>query len=99
LSALRISGEAEADLVKIAEYTQSKWGPRQAEVYLAQLEDGFNLLARNPSAGRPCEWILPGIRRFEIGKHVVFYRSEFEGIRVVRVLHQSMLAVKSRFED
>ena len=96
---LRISGEAEADLVKITEYTLSKWGWRQAEEYLAKLEDGFDLLARNPSAGRLCDLILPGLRRFEIGKHVVFYRSETKGIRVVRVLHQSMLPIKSRFED
>ena len=98
MNALRISGEAEADLVKIAEYTLSKWGWRQAKAYLAKLEDGLNLLARNPSVGMSCDLILPGLRRFEIGKHVVFYRSESEGIRVVRVLHQSMLAVKSRFE-
>lgn len=96
---LRISSEAEADLDKIIEYTQSKWGWRQAEVYLARLEDGFNLLVRNPSIGRPCDFIVYGLRRFEVGKHVVFYRSESEGIRIVRVLHQSMLTFKSRFEE
>jgi toxin ParE1/3/4 len=58
---------------------------------LTKLEDGFDLLAQNPSIGRPCDPIRPGLRRFEIGSHVVFYLSESEGVLVARVLHERML--------
>jgi len=88
---VRISGEAEADIDRIADYTTSTWGWRQTNQYLAKLEDGFDLLAQNPSIGRSCDSIRAGLRRFEIGRHVVFYLPESDGVLVVRVLHQQML--------
>ena len=91
---VRISGEAEADIDRIADYTTSTWGWRQTNQYLAKLEDGFDLLAQNPSIGRSCDSIRAGLRRFEIGRHVVFYLPESDGVLVVRVLHQQMLPNK-----
>jgi len=35
----------------------------------------------------------------EYGKHVIFYRIIEDGIRVSRILHQSMRATGYRFED
>lgn len=90
----RISVEAEADLDFIAAYTTSTWGWRQTDQYLAKLEDGFELIAQNPSIGRSCDAIRAGLRRFEIGKHVVFYLTEPDGVLIVRVLHQRMLPGK-----
>jgi toxin ParE1/3/4 len=57
------------------------------------------MLAANPALGRPCEWIRPGLHRFEKGRHVVFYRREDDGIVVSRILHQSMLPSQQSFED
>jgi len=39
------------------------------------------------------------LRRFEHGKHVVFYLSELDNILIVRVLHQQMIPDKFRFEE
>ena len=88
---VRISVEAEADIDRIAGYTTSTWGWRQTNQYLAKLEDGFELIAQNPSIGRSCDSLRAGLRRFEIGRHVVFYLPEPGGVLVVRVLHQQML--------
>jgi len=88
---VRISAEAEEDIDGITAYTTSTWGWRQTDQYLAKLEDGFDLLAQNPSIGRPCDSIQAGLRRFEIGRHVVFFLPEPKGILVVRVLHERML--------
>jgi hypothetical protein len=49
--------------------------------------------------GRGCDSVSNGLRRFEHGKHVVFYRIVTEGILIVRVLHQRMLPMKPRFES
>lgn len=91
---LRVSSEAENDLDLIAEYTIRTWGTNQADEYLARMEDGLNLLARNPAMGRNCDALQPGLHRFELGKHVVFYICEPDGILVVRILHQSMIPDK-----
>jgi len=94
VACFRISIEAELDIDRIAAYTTSTWGWRQTDQYLAKLEDGFNLLAQNPMIGRPCDSLRAGLRRFEIGKHVVFYVLESDAILVARVLHESMLPGK-----
>lgn len=91
---VRISVEAEEDIDRIAAYTTSTRGVQQTDQYLATLEDGFDLLAQNPAMGRACNSIRAGLRRFEIGRHVVFYLVEPGGVLVVRVLHQQMLPTK-----
>jgi len=49
--------------------------------------------------GRSCDHIRPGLHRFEHEKHVVFYLLEQTGVRIVRVLHQSMLPDPVRFSQ
>ena len=88
---VRFSSEAENDLALIADYTIRNWGTNQANEYLARMEDGLIVLARNPAIGRACDALQPGMHRFELGKHVVFYICELDGILVVRILHQSMV--------
>ncbi|MDR3746652.1 MAG: type II toxin-antitoxin system RelE/ParE family toxin [Acidobacteriota bacterium] len=94
-----VSVEAEEDIDEIADYTTRTWGWRQTDQYLAKLEDCFGLLVRNPAAGRRCEFIRPGLYRFEIGKHVVSYIPRPAELLIVRVLHQQMVPAKSRFEE
>ena len=94
-----VSLEAEEDIDEITTYTTSTWGWRQTNHYLAKLEDGFTLLAQNPTVGRPCDSIRPGLRRFEIGKHVVFYVLLPNSIQIVRVLHQLMIPAKSQLDQ
>jgi len=57
------------------------------------------LLAANPSLGRRCAWIRPGLHRFEKGRHVLFYRRYEDGILISRILHQHMLPDQQPFED
>jgi toxin ParE1/3/4 len=88
---VRVSAEAESDIDQIAAYTTATWGWRQTDKYLAKLEECFELLAGNPSVGRTCDSIRIGLRRFEIGSHVVFYFPDKVEILIVRVLHDRML--------
>jgi toxin ParE1/3/4 len=99
MGSVHISVNAEADIDSIVEYSKDKWGLRQTDRYLSRLEDGFALLARNPPIGRSCDSIRPGLRRFEVGKHVVFYVPVPDGVLIARVLHQRMLPAKRRFES
>jgi toxin ParE1/3/4 len=83
----------------IARYTLETWGVNQAIRYSRSLQGAFQLLAENPGIGRPCDAICSGLRRHEQGKHVVFYRLQPGGIRILRVLHQQMIPAKSHFEQ
>lgn len=99
MASLRFSNSAKADLLKIGAYTLETWGVAQAGRYLDRLERCAKMLASNPLLGRPCDWIRPGLHRFETEKHVLFYRRGRNGILVVRILHQSMLPEEQPFED
>lgn len=94
-----ISAGARQDIDEIASYTRRTWSLQQTDRYLSQLEDGFQLLAQNRTIGRPCKEIDPELRRFEVGKHVVYFRLRRDGIRIVRILHQQMIPVKTHFES
>ena len=96
---LRYSARAERDLLSIGEYTLRNWGPAQADHYLAELEECCRLLANNPALGYACDLVRPGLRALEKGQHVIFYRQEVAGIRIVRILHERMLPERRKIED
>ena len=57
------------------------------------------MLAANPMLGRACDYICPGLRRMEHGRHVVFYREAAAGILISRILHQRMLPERQSIDD
>lgn len=91
MSTYRLGRKGVSDLAEIFDYTVDIRGEEQAEIYLQELAGCFQRLADSPGLGRPCDLILPGIRRFEQGKHVIFYKPERKGIIISRVLHQRRL--------
>jgi toxin ParE1/3/4 len=95
----RFSRRAGADLLDIAAYTLETWGAKQAIRYIGDLEGLCRRLAGNPALGRRCDAVRPGLRRMELGRHVVFYRQDGEGIRVSRILHQRMLPNRHAIDD
>ena len=95
----RFSRRAEADLLGIGAYTLEHWDVNQAISYLTELEVCCQGLADAPSRGHSCDDIRPGLRRFEHGRHFVFYRQETGGIFVSRVLHQRMLPERHEMDD
>ena len=65
--------------MRIAAYTLRTWGEAQTIRYINELEACCQKLADNPALGRSCDYVRPGLRRMEQGKHVVFFRRE-EGV-------------------
>lgn len=86
-----LTSAARKDIIEIGRFTSEKWGKRQRDKYLKQLDDTFRLLARKPEIGREAENIKPGYKKFSQGRHTIFYRSGTESrIVVIRILHNSM---------
>ena len=91
MARLRVTVEAQADLGKIASYTQKKWGVAQRNVYLQQLEQSFSRITSHPSIGRACDHVRQGYRYLRVGQHLVFYRiAHDKSVEVIRVLHKAM---------
>ena len=73
-------------------YSLQEWGADQADRYIDDLTTAFELLADSPKAGLHCENIRPGYRKYPVVRHVVYYREIGDGIEIIRVLHDRMLA-------
>jgi toxin ParE1/3/4 len=58
-----------------------------ADNLLDDVDSSCQLLAMQPKAGRLRPELAPELRSFPVGRHVVFYRPQDDGIEVVRVLH------------
>ena len=86
----RLTPRAETDLNHIAVYTRRIWGRRQMITYLTALIDRFVWLAANPKIGQPRPEILPELRSFREGSHIVFYREREGIIEIIGVPHMSM---------
>ena len=94
----RLTPRAAADLNRIAAYTIRKWGRRQATAYLTAMNDRFAWLAEYPEVGRARPEILPELRSFREGSHIIFYRIRNQGIEIIGVPHMGM-DIDSFFED
>ena len=86
-----LTRSAQADLKSIARYTQERWGVRQRNTYLKEVDQVFRTLAKNPLIGRSCDDIREGYRKFPHGSHVIFYKQLGEDeLLIVRILHGTM---------
>jgi toxin ParE1/3/4 len=99
VAAFRFSRLAEADFLSISAYTLRTWGEAQTIRYIDEVEQCCRDLADNPTSGRACKDIRPGLSRREVGKHVIFFRRESSGILVSRILHERMLPERHSFSD
>ena len=89
--AFYLTRKAKADLKDIARYTQKKWGMKQRDIYLNQIDEAFHDLSNDPDKGRNCEHIRQGYLKYRIGKHFIFYRMiDVNDVEIVRVLHERM---------
>lgn len=83
--------KAKFDLKSIGTYTQSTWGKRQRDRYLTALDKSFHALSADHLKGRDCSEIRDGYRKYQVGKHIVFFREiDASLIEIVRVLHERM---------
>jgi toxin ParE1/3/4 len=94
-----VSAAAVSDVRGIVRYTTTNWSAEQAARYASALRSCFRMLADHPGMGRSCDSTSAGLRRFEHGKHVVFFRTMSDGISIIRVLHQRMVPARARFEE
>ena len=83
-----LTREASRDLVEIARYIATE--NRTAAIDLVnRLEERCRSLVETPEAGRLREDLAENLRSVAVGKYVIFYRIDEEGIWIIRVLHGS----------
>lgn len=86
----RLTPAAKSDLINIWKYTSEKWGVKQAEKYLIEIEQKLEKLASNPNMGRIRPEIKEGYYSFPVEKHVIFYLILENYIAIIGILHGKM---------
>ncbi len=96
---VRLTDQAELDLLDIARWTAENFGPRQAEQYVETIMQAIEALIDGPETlGTTArEELAPGIRTQHTARHgrkarhfVVFRVADDRVLEVLRLLHDSM---------
>ena len=90
MARFKVSAKANKDLLDIGLYTQYKFGIQQRNKYLDSIVAKFEILANKPELGLKRSHLRVGYYSSFIQKHIIFYKKYNYGIRITRVLHQSM---------
>lgn len=61
--------------------------PAQADDFIDLIDEKFQNLSRQPGLGRRREELVAGLRSLPMGRYVIFYLQDQDGLRIVRVLH------------
>lgn len=88
MSRYRLTPEADRDIDDIAEYIAEN-NPVEALQLVRSIRQRCQALAEMPETGRSREELAPGLRSSHLGRYLIFFRPDPEGIEVVRVVHGS----------
>ena len=86
----RLSAKALEDLKSIGRYTLKSWGREQRNIYLAKLDNSFQILSEQPQLGNARDDIRGGYRVYHVGRHLIFYRPKPTESEIIRILHNRM---------
>lgn len=87
---VELSPKALADLDAIWDYSAENWGETRSRAYIRGIDAALELVAANPHMARDAGSIRPGLLKYHVGSHVVFFRVDDKRIVVSRILHSRM---------
>lgn len=82
----RLTPEAANDLDEITGFIAAD-NPQAAARLIDSLQEKCQALAEMPGIGRSREELALNLRSAHVGKYVIFYRPEAEGVEILRVVH------------
>lgn len=94
-----LAAAAEADLEKIAQYTVSKWGTRQAVHYGALLDAHFEALGNGKARTRIFLSHRPELRVSRVEHHYVFHLERPQQCPLILAVFHESMDLMSRLRD
>lgn len=79
---------AKDDIDGIWDFSTKRWGERQTDKYMNQMENRFQWLAENPHLGTKRDEVKEGYHSYFQGEHTIFYRESSNGIEIMGIPRQ-----------
>ena len=86
----KFSKQADKDIENIHTYTYINFGQKQAQIYSTNLFNKIQSIVADEIRGRKADFIKQGIKKLEVGSHIILYKEQSNSILIVRILHKSM---------
>ena len=88
----KVSEKAEDDLLEIGYYTDEHWGKAKRNEYLDQINQRFQEITVNPDwpTAKDINLISKACFIVLINEHIIVYKKYNYGVRILRVLGQTM---------
>ena len=86
---VRLTPRAVAEIAEIRRYSRRAWGAAQAKRYRTGLGRRFQEIAAGTAADRDAE-IGNGYRGCRYGRHVIVFKEERDGVRILHMFHERM---------
>jgi toxin ParE1/3/4 len=98
--AARIFPAARARIVEMWDYTEKKWGEKQADKYVRDIVEGINSLSKEKRRWKPVrDKVLSGVFYARHRHHYIFFREFSNGtIGIISILHENM-DIPSRLKE
>ena len=84
MASYKLSTDADQKLAQIYEYSLIHFGLEQGDKYFLSLHETFLLLSEQPQLGRK----FHEYRRHEHARHVIVYKTETDGVLIIKMLHE-----------
>ncbi len=87
----RLSNTAKEDLIRIHQYGMITFGEEQADAYLEDFFNQFDLIAERPFAFESVDHIKSGYRRCVCGVDSIYYRINNSFVEIMAIIGQQDL--------
>lgn len=85
---LKVTDDAVADLVSIADYIRPD-NPTRAESFIYEITEKFRTIAERPLSFPDKSYLLRGARSALHGRYLIFFRIDNEIVEILRVVHSA----------
>ncbi|MCG2589192.1 type II toxin-antitoxin system RelE/ParE family toxin [Rhodohalobacter sulfatireducens] len=86
MASYKLSNQAKEDLIRIHQYGVRNFGEEQADRYLLDFFEQFEIISRYPDRYPKVDYIREGYRRCVCGVDGIYYRVKNETVEIMAII-------------
>ncbi len=86
MASYKLSNQAREDLIRIHQYGVRTFGEVQADQYLSDFFEEFEVIARYPDRYQKVDFIREGYRRCVCGVDTIYYKFQWGTVEIMTII-------------